>query len=174
MELNPELQKVVGYPFNPLNFSTRRQLLDFLAANRLTDDLQPDDLESHSSHSDSQVSILPLTLMTDNVPGSVSDPPIDDVIGSVGDPPEVSASFSDSTPDLNRSLPSNSPSAYKVPVLDEFYPISETEFTIEPIAPESPPPIMENPASAVSDKPAQGPPNPWRRFTRAAKAKLKY
>ena len=174
MELSPELQKVVGYPFNPLNFSTRRQLLDFLAANRLTDDLQPDDLESHSRHSDSQVSILPLTPITDNVPGSIGDPPIEDVIGSIGDPLEVSASLSDSTPDLNRSLPSFSPSAYKVPVLDEFYPVSETEFTIEPIAPESSPPIMENPASAVSDKPAQGPPNPWRRFTRAAKAKLKY
>ena len=111
---------MVGYPFNPLNFSTRRQLLDFLAANRLTDDLQPDDLVSHSKHSDSQVSILPLTPVTNFVPGSVGDPPIDDIIGSIGDPPKVSASFSDSTLDLNRSLPSYSPSAFKVPVLDEF------------------------------------------------------
>ena len=171
LELNKELQEVIGYPFNPLNFSSRKQLLDFLAANRLTDDLQPEDQEQNSMDQNSQVSILPLISDVNNVPGSVDDPPV---------------SLSDSTPNLVRSIPSLPPaSVFQTQLLDEFYPATETEFDYIPdhVAPRAAPKMHidsispdtpENLVSTETNMQPSGSLNPWRRLTRAAKAKLKY
>ena len=133
--------------------------------------MQPEDQEQNSIDQNSQVSILPLISDVNNVPGSVDDPPV---------------SLSDSTPNLVRSIPSLAlASVFQTQFIDEFYPETETEFEyisdhvapqatpkthIDSISPDTP----ENLVSTETDMQPSGSLNPWRRLTRAAKAKLKY
>ena len=76
-------------------------------------------------------------------------------------------------------------SVFQTQLLDEFYPATETEFDYIPdhVAPRAAPKMHidsispdtpENLVSTETNMQPSGSLNPWRRLTRAAKAKLKY
>ena len=171
-ELSPELQKVLGKPFNPLNFKSRRDLIDFLSENQLIDDQDhqdPNDNRSILSDS-SQVSVYPPISDAFDLPVvTVSQPPF---------PPSSSLSSLSSN-----SSPFHSPSiAHPItsnlsPLLDEFHPetnsvnpnsdVSSTPADLNPTPILDP--IEHQPINPISNPITSSvPSNPWKRLTRAA------
>ena len=169
-ELSPELQKVLGTPFNPLNFKSRRELIDFLATNQLTGDHE-DSPDNQSILSDnSQDSVHPAISTAYDLPvNNMPQPPF---------PPSSSASSASSVlrpqhglhnfppapdyisdefhPEINENVPtSNNPTVPANPSLN---------ITSDPIGNQSVDPTPNPIVSSVSS-------NPWKRLTRAA-AKL--
>ena len=162
--------RVLGTPFNPLNFKSRQELIDFLSTNQLTGDHE-DPLENQSILSDnSQESVHPETSTAYELPvNNMPPPPF---------PPSSSASSASSVLRPHNSF-HDLPSAPD-PILDEFHPeINENVSTsIDPTIPLNPSPNPTyDPNRDRSVNPVSNPivpsvsSNPWKRITRAA-AKL--
>ena len=169
-ELSPELQRVLGTPFNPLNFKSRQELIDFLSTNQLTGDHE-DPPENQSILSDnSQENTHPEMSTAYELPvNNMPTPPF---------PPLSSASSASSILRPRNSF-HDLPSAPD-PILDEFHPETNENVSavIDPTFPLNP---SLNPTSDPdgdrSIDPIPNPivpsvsSNPWKRITRAA-AKL--
>ena len=162
--------RVLGTPFNPLNFKSRRELIDFLSANQLTGDHE-DPLENQSIFSDSsQESLHPETSTTYELPvNNMPPPPF---------PPSSSASSASSVLRPHNSF--HDPPSAPDPILDEFPPeINENVSTsinpTVPLNPSSHPTSDPNGDRSVDPIPDPIIPsvssNPWKCITRAA-AKL--
>ena len=169
-ELSPELQKVLGTPFNPLNFKSRRELIDFLSTNQLTGDHE-DSPDNQSILSDnSQDSVHPAISTAYDLPvNNMPQPPF---------PPSSSASSASSILRPQQGL-HNLPPAPDY-ISDEFHPeINENVSTSNnPTVPANPSlNITSDPIGNQSVDPTPNPivstvsSNPWKRLTRAA-AKL--
>ena len=169
-ELSPELQKVLGTPFNPLNFKSRRELIDFLSTNQLTGDHE-DSPDNQSILSDnSQDSVHPAISTAYDLPvNNMPQPPF---------PPSSSASSASSVLRPQHGL-HNFPPAPDY-ISDEFHPeINENVSTSNnPTVPANPSlNITSDPIGNQSVDPTPNPivssvsSNPWKRLTRAA-AKL--
>ena len=174
-ELSPELQKVVGSPFNPLNFSTRKQLLDFLSNNQLNDEIlsiasEPTKL-IHSEYN-SQVSLRPNYATNTGLP----DPP-DASISRAPSPAPAPSTHSDS---IFERFSVNSVIHSPVSIQDEFSPtLLELQDAHPPISSHRSP--IDAPSPHPHSDPSSHPnsvrhptsSNPWKRFTRAASRILK-
>ena len=170
-ELSPELQKVVGYPFNPLSFSSRKELIEFLAKDRLDSVSEQDNQSIHSldDGDSSQVSILPKHIADSIVPG-----PQLTLQESILNPSPSISQTTNSVP----SVSNPEKNMFMTPLLDEFYPESKSNENEEHA--QVPPvnsdvhPDDDTTASSNTRQPGSSgvSPNPWRRITRAA-AKLR-
>ena len=169
-ELSPDLQKIVGYPFNPLNFSSRRELIDFLARDRL---------DIGSEHENQSINFMAEgdSSIVSNLPGYVPE----DIASGPHQLPRQSISTQSSAileDDCIASEISSPTRMFQTPLVDEFFPEeSETDDKQEeiqaPLAPESVPTNDDVTQTNTNPSGSPGvPPNPWRRITRAA-AKLR-
>ena len=169
-ELSPDLQKIVGYPFNPLNFSSRRELIDFLARDRL---------DIGSEHENQSINFMAEgdSSIVSNLPGYVPE----DVASGPHQLTRQSISTQSSSileDDCIASEISNPTRMFQTPLVDEFFPEeSETDDKQEEVqAPPAPESVPTNDDVTQTNTIPSGspgvPPNPWRRITRAA-AKLR-
>lgn len=156
----------MGYPFNPLNFSSRRELIDFLAKDPLDCESEHENQSIHSmaERDSSIVSNLPNYVAQDMVSG-----------------PPLSPRQSISTPsssiledDHTASEISNPTRMFLTPLIDEFFSKEiETDEKQEIIqVPHIPENFYPNDDKTQTNTiPSGSPevsPNPWKRITRAA------